>query len=110
MLWKISLKKTQILLHFESTTIKDGIYSVSKASDAMKQTLLIFAWQKSLCDDVDGNDFEGFENTWTFVSEMRLILLHYDTADFRKVDDDNLKEWSESDENDRGYRIFTVAV
>lgn len=52
--------------------------------------------------------FSRFQNTECFVAEMRLILLHCATADFRNVDEDNIKEWIESDGHNPGYQIFTV--
>ena len=54
-------------------------------------------WHKLLSDDADDKCFEGFENTETCVAETRLILLNCATADFGNVDDDNIKEWIESD-------------
>ena len=37
---------------------------------------------------------------------MELILLDCATANFENVNNDNIKEWTESNKNDTGYRIF----
>lgn len=93
---------------WKSVTIKDAIYAVSKAWDAVKQTTLIRAWNKLLGEVSETqDDFQGFENTETTVAQMRLILMNCAVKEFENVDDENMKEWVESDKIDPGYRIFS---
>ena len=63
----------------ENLVEEDTIYVMTKPWDAVKQTWLICAWYKSLrCDNSS-------------------------TADFRNVNDDNIKELIGSDKNDPGF-------
>ena len=67
---KLIKDDANLITFWKSITIKDTIYSVSKAWDAVKQILLIHAWHKLLSGEADDKDFEGFENIETCNVEM----------------------------------------